>query len=92
MALEVRHRQQQLVRFLVQQELHLNHLEPMELAVQVQQQAELAVQRAQLAQVPVELASLEQPVLEELPEQLEELGRVLARRLNQQGRLAELML
>jgi hypothetical protein len=40
------------------------------------------VQRAQLAQVPVELASLEQPVLEELPVQLEERGRVLARRLN----------
>ena len=80
-----------MVRFPVQQELHLNHLELKALRL-VEQQAVPAVQRAQLAQVPVELASLEQPVLEELPVQLEERGRVLARRLNQQGRLAELML
>jgi hypothetical protein len=53
MELEVRHRQQQLGQFLVQQELHLNHLELKALRL-VEQQAELAVQQVQPVQEQAE--------------------------------------
>jgi hypothetical protein len=53
MALEVRHRQQQLARFPVQQELHLNHLELKALRL-VEQQAEPAVQQVQPVQEQAE--------------------------------------
>jgi hypothetical protein len=53
MELEVHHRQQQLVRFLVQQELHLDRsaLKALRLAVQ---QAELVVQQVQPVQEQAE--------------------------------------
>jgi hypothetical protein len=53
MELVERRRQQQLVRFPVQQELHLNHLELKALRL-VEQQAELAVQQVQPVQEQAE--------------------------------------
>ena len=87
-----RHRQQPLVRLLVPQVLHLNHLElkvlpGLELEAQVLEQE----QQAQPVQGQEELVLEEPQALEEPLVQLEGLGQVLVQRLNQPGRLAERM-
>jgi hypothetical protein len=82
MELEVHHRQQQLVRFLVQQELHLDRS-----ALKVQQELQLVAQVPELeleqqappVQVQAELASQEEPVQEELLGSLVQLDQGLRR-------------
>jgi hypothetical protein len=71
------YRQAQLLRFLVQQALRLDHLEPTVLVVQ-QEQVALLVQRVQPGQAQVlEQQVLEEPLaLEEPPAELVELDPV----------------